>query len=264
MSTIVKEHELVVWARTAISREVEGAAKVKAALAVAEVVKGLVLTNEAEAVMATDSARTVATGRRALEDAKKKVLEVPRAMVAVVNDAARTPSEILERAAKEINNAQLAYIRRQREAEAKAQRERQAAFEAAAAEERKRREEAASETRRLLAGAPAAAVEAAVQAAQESVDEVVPLEEPAAPVVTQIRGGAGMAVTTKRLCAEIVSLADVDPVLVELRQKDACDVARREIRRENMPEPGIGRENGAVMGGIRYFYVESISNRSAL
>lgn len=261
----VQQHQLVQWAQKAITAHVEGSAEVRAALMVAESAKGLVIA-PGDTARWVDAARTIQVGIKAGDAAKRKVLEVPKAMVAAVNDCYSGTAETLAAALKSINDAQLAEVRRQRAADAAAQRERQAALDAAAAEERRQRETAAAEARRMteLAGAPKEMVELAAQQAADAVDEVVPLVEPPVEVQTQVRGSSGMAVTTKHLKAEIVNLADVDVVLVELRQKDACDVARRQMRLENMPEPGIGRERGVVFQGLRYFYEERIANRGTL
>lgn len=261
----VQEHKLVTWARDAVATSVSTNAVVGTAMVSAEAVKGIVITDATQAQIAEDHAAAIKRGQQALATAKRPLLDLLNGMKAAIAAYLEPTTNALDRAIAEINAAQSGYARRLREEAERLERERRIAAEAAAKAEAERiaAEVEAARQMALDAGAPLEAAEAAaLQTARQLTDESLPLEEPPAPVPTAtVRGSSTQSVVTKVMKAEIVNLADVDPVLVDLRLKDACDVARREIRRENMREPGIGRENAVILGGVRYWFEESRSRR---
>lgn len=261
----VQEHKLVTWAREQVARRLEDAPAIREALVSAEAVRGIVITTDGDNARAEDHAAALVRGQKAAEAVKRPLLDILNAIRRAIGDRLQPVTSPIDAALQEINAAQSSYTRRQREAAAEQQRARELEVQEAARLERERVAAAAESARQmaLKTGASPEVAEALASTVVEEAEENVPLEDAPAVIPTAtVRGSSTQSVAARTLKAEIANLADVDVVLVELRVKDACDVARRDMRREEMLEPGVGKENARVHKGVRYWYEESRSRRA--
>jgi hypothetical protein len=260
--------KLVAWAQANAAHHLEKRPEIVLAQAAAEGAAGVVITTEADAMMAAERTAAVAAGAKAVAAAKKEALHVPAVMADAVKDLFLPIETRLRTAKAALDEANKDYIRRRREAAEREAEERQREAVRVAEEERRRQEQVTKEAREmaLAAGAPPEAADAAAQAAADaatSMGEAVPLDfaAPDGRDMFQVRSGSVVQTMTKRLAAEIANVAEIDPSLVELRTKPALDYGRRAMRLEKMPEPGIGRDKSVVYQGIRYWYEEGIATR---
>lgn len=262
MSNEIQNASLADRARALAVEMVGGAAEVNLALAAADSVKGIVITDEATSRQVADAAKVLVQGKKAIAAAKKRVLGPVKAAEEAVKEYLGPMEARIARGIDAADAAQRSWLmaersrleREKREAEEK-ERMRVAALE-------RDRIAAAEEARRQMeqVGAPAEAVEQAVQSAL--AEEVAPpMDMPKVEAAKMVKGGIGSQVLVDRLAAEIANLADIDPALVDLRQKDAVDAVRRLIEVGDVEKPGIGREHGIVYRGVRYFYETGIAKR---
>lgn len=251
--------ELIERARTGISERVAQVIEVQQARAVAQGIQpGLIYQTEADAVSGADSAGMLVRGQRALKAAKDAALAVPKAMIAAINGACAPIELELDSARKTIDTAKLAYDRQKR---VEAERERLAKVEAARLEA----ERIAREQQEQIEAARAAGVsEAQVAEIAAAAEDVIPLEPEVSTKLPERITRGGMAKQTVRRVpkAEIEDMAQVPKHLVELRSSDAWAEARVAIKREQVQEPGVGREAGVVYQGVRFFYEESVTTSS--
>jgi hypothetical protein len=230
---------------------VQGAehADVKAGLAAADGVKGLVIADENALVEVNDRGASVTKALKALKRAEDEVLAIPKDMVAAVRGVTAPLRAQLEAARDALDDAQRDWNRRQREAAAAAERERLAKIAEADRLEREREAEA---TRAAFEGREL-----------ETPAEDLPPPPEAPPIVAPralVRTSSGASTSVKRLSCELVNPHECDVAWLALSPPTA-PVAwyEMEMKRGDAAKPGIGRENGIVVRGVRFFYAESIS-----
>lgn len=252
--------ELIERARTGIAERVAQVAEVQRARAVAQSLQpGLIYQTDADAAAGADQAGMLVIGQRALKAAKDAALQIPKAMVEAINGVCRPIEDELARARTTVDTAKLAFDRqkvlemRRREA---------AAAEAARLEA----ERIQNEQQEQIAAARAAGLsEEQVAEIAAAAEEVVPLEHAVEtkPPERITRGGIAKQTVRRVPKAEIEDMTKVPKHLVDLRLSDAWAEARVAIRREQMADPSVGRENGVVYQGVRYFYEESVTTSGA-
>lgn len=231
----VRESALVLRARELMQEQLTSLG-VHAEREMAKAARGIVYQSDAQAAEGADLDLKLAEALKRLEAAKRRVLEVPRAMTQAVEVVVAEIVADLKLGRSSLTAAKLTWDR----------------------ELQRQQEEA---RRALEAEAKRLAAEQANQPGARPTAALVPEAAPRQPQPTVTRGSVAKQITTRLPKCKIVDLAKVDEVLVELRESDAWKIARREIAREEMAEPGVGRENAVVHGGVAYWYELNVQTR---
>ena len=233
------EHAAVVAARTDVQRAVAVEA-VRNALAAAEALKGIVITDDETAAIAVDQAGTVKRGLDALKAEVKRVLEVPKAMEAAVREVSNPTIALLDAALRDSGAARIRY-QDAKDAEARREVERQKA------EAERLRLEAAAEADLLGEDAPPPVVFSQAP--------------PPKPVVPQ--GATAQQIITKKLTCELVNPLEADPTwLVLAGTTRPVDDFKAQMNLGNVREPGT-REHPVEWKGCRFWYQRGVQNRGA-
>lgn len=237
---VKQEHALVVTARGLAAQAVQSDL-VKRALDAAKAARGRIIASESDATMNADTAKLLAEGLKAIKAAKAGVLEIPKAMTAVVNEVCKPIEQALTEGKQACDSAALAYR-----------------AQLAAAQ----REAVARQQREAAALAEQAARDRAQFGTADEEEEVVALEAPvaAAPAPTMVRGSSGGQVFSEILVCEMVNPHECDPAWLELRTKDALDWFREQMKRGDVEKPGDAT-HPIQERGVRFWYKPSVSTR---
>ena len=233
MSTaLVREHEMVTRARGLLATQIDADPLVGRAWALVETVKGIVVTTEAESAAVADTAIALARGIAQVEQARKRILEIPREVEKAVNAHARSLLEPMRGAKMACDNATAGFLIRQRQ----------------------------EQERALAAEREQAQVDAAQEAA-ETGEETVALEAPAAvKPQTMVRGAAG----TQGL-VEVLKCSWDDPPphpWATLNEVTAKAWFRVEVTAGRFPRPKLG-EGFVLAKGVRFWVEASVATRQA-
>lgn len=246
---------LVVYAR-GLAAKIAEMPEVAAGLAAAEQARGMVVADANADAMANDLGAVVARTEKAVKRAADEVKSHPKRMVAAVDEIVAPLLAALKDGRAALDAAQLRWKAEQRRIAAEQERARIEAQRKAEAEARQRE----AERQRLEAEAAAAGA----PPPPEPEPEPPPAEEP--PVVAPpslVRTSAGSSTTTKRLTCELVDPAEADPYWIVLANTTTPIAAFKPVmERGDVQTPGIGKAEGVIYRGVRFWYEERIA-RSA-
>ena len=232
---IVQTPKLVTLARGLAVKGIE-AAEVKAGVAAADSLKGIVVTNEAEQASVTDLLGTILRGKRALKRAGDAVLELPKAMTAAVRDVMSGPAAQLDAGERAGKDAVARYLAERRKA-------------------------AEAEQARLRAEAARAEAEHAT-AIELNEDAPPPMATPPPqPFKGQARGGSTMLHETKVLKCALVDPPEADPGWLRLDEAAAKNAFRDVLAKGTVDTPG-GPDKPVRFAGVDFWYETTLSARA--
>lgn len=246
--------------------------------AIAQELRGIVVTTEADVKHVTDRLSIIKQGQKAAKAALDGVTYVHRKAIDAARGRFDEVQALLNEAESHAKRAIQGYITEQERAAAAERARLQREAEAAAA---KQRAVAEAERRRLEAEAVAASEAAAratneaererllkesfaASAAMENVDEAPAMEVAPVAVDTQVRGRTGFVHTTSRLCVEMlhpIEVASFDPTLLQLVNKAALDLYRVAERREELDDAKPHPSGGVVWRGMRFYRETGVAAR---
>jgi hypothetical protein len=231
-SALMHEHEMTTKARGLLALQVGQDPAVGRARALAQTVKGMVVTTEAEAAGAADTARGISEGMKAVDAYRLKVLEIPAEVTRAVNAYAKTLMDELKAARKSCDDATAGYLMRK-----------------------------AEEAERELEQQRAQAVVEAAQDAAETGEVAVPLEAPdTVKPQTMVRGAAG----TQGLVEVLKCAWDVPPhAWATLDEAAAKAWFRVEVKAGRLPRPKLGGKARVLGNGVLFWVEASIASRGA-
>jgi len=234
-----QEHALVATTRGLLAQRLEDPA-IAAGLEVALAARGRIIASAEDAAIVAGLAGKIAVALKAVKRAKDDVGEIPRAMVAAINAAAKLKADALEAGKKSLADATIAWTRQENERISVAHREnvRRANLEAARARE------------------------AAAAAGTPEEDVPPPLEAPAPPPApTAIAGGSTQQVITEILKCELIDPLACDVSWLRLDEAAAKERFRGEMQRGESERPG-DRLHPIDYRGVRFWFEQSVSTRS--
>jgi len=209
---------------------------VRAALAAADSLKGIVVTSDEQQAAVADMLGQVIAGKRAVKSAGDEVSKLPKAMLAIVRETLSPRSlrlETGEKAGKDALARYLAEKRRAAETEARAQRE-----EAETAAE--------------------------LHAAQIIVDPAAPppmAEAPVAQFKARAQGGSTLLYETNVLKCALVDPVECPPAWLRLDEASAKAAFRDVLARKSVEEPR-GIEKPVRWCGVEFYYERTLAARS--